>query len=235
MVVSERFELAQNFCNKLWNAARFALMNLENYSAAPVAAEALLVEDRWILSRLATVTAQTTAALDGYKFAEAARLLYDFAWDEFCSFYLEMVKSRLQDPAARPAAQRILAHVLDVLLRLLHPVTPFITEEIWQLLKAAAPVRGLREPATASQSVMIAPWPTADTKLQDAEIEAQFARFQAILAGLREVRSRQDIPPKTPIQFAVRTDDATRKSLETLIPYFASMAGATGTSWGPEM
>ncbi len=120
-VVSERFELGRNFCNKLWNAARFALMNLEGYTPGPVADKDLAVEDRWILSRLATVTQQTTDALGEYRYADAARVLYDFAWNEFCSFYVEMVKGRLQDDAARAMAQRVLAHTLDTLLRLLHP------------------------------------------------------------------------------------------------------------------
>jgi valyl-tRNA synthetase len=232
-VISERFELARNFCNKLWNAARFALLNLEAYTAGPVEMSALATEDRWILSRLSTVTEQVTAALDKFKFAEAARLLYDFAWDEFCSFYVEMVKTRLADPSSRPVAQRLLAHLLDAIVRLLHPMVPFITEEIWQRLAEAAPVRGLTAPARCSESVMIAGWPEVERGLQDAEIEARFAKFQAVLAGLREVRSRQNIPPKTPIHFAVKTDAATRKLLEPMAPYFASMAGATATVWGP--
>ena len=142
-VVSERFELARNFCNKLWNASRFALMNLEGYTPGAVADADLLVEDRWILSRLATVTQETTAALAEYRYADAAKSLYGFAWDEFCSFYVEMVKARLSDPAARPTAQRVLAHTLDTLLRLLHPMIPFVTEEVWQLLAEAAPQRGI--------------------------------------------------------------------------------------------
>ncbi|MGW8257353.1 MAG: class I tRNA ligase family protein, partial [Thermoguttaceae bacterium] len=96
-VVSERFELARNFCNKLWNASRFALMNLEDYTPGKVSDDDLLMEDKWILSRLATVTGQVTDALGEYRYADAARALYDFAWDEFCSFYVEMVKGRLQE------------------------------------------------------------------------------------------------------------------------------------------
>ncbi len=160
-VVSERFELARNFCNKLWNASRFALMNLEGYKAGPVDLKSLAVEDQWILSRLSTVTLQMSAALEQYKFADAARLLYDFAWDEFCSFYLEMVKSRLQDEKTRPTAQRILAHTLDTILRLLHPMSPFITEDVWQRLNEVAPTRGLTDLQAASESVMIADWPRA--------------------------------------------------------------------------
>ncbi len=167
-VVSERFELSRNFCNKLWNAARFALLNLSGYTPGDVPHETWTIEDRWILSRLATVTAQVTEALGAFHFGEAARELYDFAWDEFCSFYVEMIKTRLSDEASRPAAQRILAHVLDVLVRLLHPMTPFITEEIWQRLGEAAPERGLKSPVAAGESVMIArgprPMPPALTR-----------------------------------------------------------------------
>ena len=114
-VVSERFELARNFCNKLWNAARFALMNLDGYRPARSRMKRLKVEDRWIFSRLATVTGQVTRALESYRFADAARLLYDFAWDEFCSFYVEMVKAPAGGRGLRPTAQRVLAHVLDTI------------------------------------------------------------------------------------------------------------------------
>ncbi len=232
-VVSERFELARNFCNKLWNASRFALMNLQGYTPAPVSDAELLVEDRWILSRLATVTQATTDALAGYHFSEAARALYDFAWDEFCSFYVEMVKSRLADPAQRPVAQRVLAHTLDTLLRLLHPMMPFITEDVWQRLADFAPQRGVPHPIAPAESVMIAPWPLCDTARQDKQIEARFARFQETLKGLREIRNRQNIAPKIGIQFVARCDEATADLLRPMAPYFESMAGATATAWGP--
>ncbi len=234
-VVSERFEKGRNFCNKLWNAARFALMNLEGYSAAPVADKDLAVEDRWLLSRLATVTDEATTAFEKYQYSDACGALYEFAWDEFCSFYVEMVKSRLQEASSRPVAQRVLAHTLDTLLRLLHPVIPFITEEIWQLLGEACPQRGLDKPTAAAESIMIAPWPTADAKRQDREIEARFARFQELLKALREVRSRQNIPPKTTVRFSVRCDREMAKLLEPMLPYFETMGGATSVAWGPDV
>ena len=233
-VTSERFEQARNFCNKLWNASRFVLMNLEGYTPAPVTAKQLAVEDRWLLSRLATVTGEVTAALEGYHFADASRALYDFAWNEFCSFYVEMVKSRLSDPAARPVAQRMLAHTLDVLLRLLHPMVPFITEEVWQLLGQSAPERGLDRPIAGAASIMIAHWPAADVARQDGEIEARFALFQQVLGGLREVRSRQNIPPKTPLNFVVVCEPSEAALLAPMEPYFLSMANAHATGWGRE-
>jgi valyl-tRNA synthetase len=232
-VTSERFEQARNFCNKLWNASRFVLLNLEGYAPAPVAAKQLAVEDRWLLSRLATVTGEVTAALEGYHFADAARVLYDFAWNEFCSFYVEMVKSRLTDPATRPVAQRMLAHTLDALLRLLHPIVPFITEEVWQLLGQSALERGLDTPAAAAESIMIAPWPAADTARQDGVIESQFALFQQVLGGLREIRSRQNIP-KTALNFVVVCDPKVAGLLQPMEAYFVSMANAHAQERGPK-
>jgi valyl-tRNA synthetase len=236
-VVSERFEEARNFCNKLWNAARFVLLNLEGYEPGRVDAHEWTLEDRWILSRLTTVTDQVKRALDFYNFSVAARLLYDFAWDEFCSFYVEMVKTRLADPASRRVAQRILAHVLDTLARLLHPMVPFLTEEIWQRLAEVAHFRGVPNPEPAKDSVMIAEWPIPSKahKFLNLGIEGQFAKFQAMLAGLREVRSRQNIASKTPIHFSVRTDAETQALLEPMAPYFHSMAGAIATAWGADV
>jgi valyl-tRNA synthetase len=250
LVVSERFELGRNFCNKLWNAARFALLNLEGYTPGHVdeslrdsdarfgetrPREDLAIEDRWILSRLATVTRDVTEALERYGFADAARSLYGFAWDEFCSFYIEMAKYRLQNEATRAAAQRVLAHTLDVLLRLLHPMIPFLTEEVWQLLAQAAPQRGVPTPSKPAESVMIAPWPEADLTRQDATIESRFARFQEVLRGVREIRSRQNIQPKTKIDFVVRCEAEIAELLRPMEPYFGTLAGARARAMGPDV
>ena len=233
-VVSDRFELGRNFCNKLWNASRFALMNLEGYVAAPVAEEELTVEDRWILSRLATVTGQVTDALAVYKYADAARALYEFSWDEFCSFFVEMVKARLQDEETRPAAQRVLAHTLDTLLRLLHPMIPFLTEEVWQMLGKVASERGIAQLRQAEPSIMVAPWPEVEAARQDRQIEAQFERFQEVLKAVREIRSRQNVPPKKQIEFSVRCEVADADLVRPLEPYFVTMAAAQATAWGPD-
>ena len=233
-VVSDRFELARNFCNKLWNASRFALMNLDGFDPGKVADDELLVEDSWILSRLATVTQQVTDALDEYRFADAARTLYDFAWDEFCSFYVEMVKGRLQGRVQRAGdAQRVLAHTLDTLLRLLHPMIPFLTEDVWQRLNEVAPDRGIDVVESAAESIMRAPWPESDPARQDAEIEAQFARFQEVLRAVRDIRARQGVAPKTALSFYVRCEPAVADQLRPMEPYFASMANARAAAFGP--
>jgi len=235
LVVSDRFEVARNFCNKLWNASRFALLNLEGYTAGPVAESDLLVEDRWILSRLSTVTRQVTDALAAYRYADAARLLYDFSWDEFCSFYVEMVKARLQDEHARSTAQRVLAHTLDTLLRLLHPMIPFLTEEVWQLLGRLAPRRGLKTAEPAAESVMIAPWPESDPARQDPQIETRFSRFQEVMRAVRDIRSRQNVPPKRQLDFSVRCDATLADLLRPMEPCFGPMAGARAVGWGPKV
>lgn len=232
-VVSDRFELGRNFCNKLWNAARFALSNLEDYTPGEVQEEALLLEDRWLLSRLATVTRETTHALNTYRYADAARTLYDFAWDEFCSFYVEMTKARFGVPEQREVAQRVLAHALDTLVRLLHPMVPFLSEEIWSLLVEVAPKRGLPSPTEASESVCIAQWPEFDECLVNAAIESQFAEFQAVLGAVREIRSRQNIAMKESLEFRVTCSDEVAGRLKAMQPYFAKMANADASQLGP--
>ena len=234
-VVSERFELARNFANKLWNASRFALSGLDGYSFQPLTEEQLRLEDRWILSRLATVTHQVTSALTSYRFAEAARALYDFAWDEFCSFYIEMLKDRLRNADDRPVAQQMLAFSLDRLLRLLHPMIPFITEEVWQLLNVAAPVRGVTETEAGSKILMLAAWPEPLDHYRDETIESQFAQFQRTLGAVREIRSRQGIAPRTAVSFRVRCEAEVMTLLEPMESYFASMAQAQADGWGPQV
>ena len=243
-VVGERFEVARNFCNKLWNAARFVMMNLEtdntaenNIADIPFPdTKSLLLEDRWILGRLQRVVDETTAALDSYRFADAARGLYEFAWDDFCSFYVEMVKYRLSDEELKPTAKRILVHVLDVLLRLLHPMVPFVTEEIWQRLAEYAPVRGSDSKEPTAESIAIAAWPQKVSHVEySQEIGNQFEKFQETLRAVRDIRARQNVPPKTEIAFSVKCDKSVAELLEPMGPYFQSMSGAKATVWGPEV
>ena len=234
-VVSERFELGRNFCNKLWNAARFSIMNLEGFQPGPVGDDEMQIEDRWILSRLSTITDQVTGALEAYRYADAARVLYDFAWDEFCSFYVEMIKDRIRPPNPDPNAQRVLAQTLDTILRLLHPIIPFVTEEVWQLLAKAAPDRGLESPEPAAESIMIAPWPEYDRGRHDPLIEQQFSQFQSVLGSVREIRSERNIPPKAQVEFSVRCLPAVVDLLAPMEPYFQSMAAVTCTAWGPQV
>lgn len=231
-VVSERFEVARNFCNKLWNAARFVMINLEGFSPQELEVDQLPLEDQWILSRLATTTQAMTSAIKDYHHSEAARLVYDFAWDEFCSYYVEMAKPRLQDPKQRAATQQVLAHTLDQLLRLLHPMIPFITEAIWQQLSMFGSVRTLDGKPQEQKWLMRSQWPEADLSQRNERIEAQFATFVSVLSAIREIRSRQNIPPKADVQFAVECTKDKLDLLKPMMPFFDALAGATCESLG---
>ncbi len=216
---------------------RFAVcaLKLDGYEAAPIRDNEFEIEDRWILSRLTEVTGLVTQSLETYRYAEAARALYAFAWDDFCDYYIEMVKLRLDDDAARPVAQRMLTYVLDNLLRLLHPMMPFITEEIWQLLGKVAPERGLAKPQAAAESIMIADWPQADAARRDECIEQQMSQFQEILRSVRDIRSEQNIPPREEIEFSVRCDEQFAARLKPLEPYFEKLGNAKALAWASDV
>jgi valyl-tRNA synthetase len=201
---------ARNFCNKLWNAARFALLNGADAAAGLPDPGALSVPDRWILSRLAAVTAEVDELFEQFEFGKACEALYHFAWDEFCDWYLELAKVPLSggDPAAAAAAKAVLGHVLDQLLRLIHPVMPFVTEELWTSL-------------TGGDSVMVAPWPAGgvtghDTlagvpaSLQrDAAAEAQIEALMRLVTQVRRFRSDQGLRPTQPVPAVLAGIEAT--------------------------
>jgi valyl-tRNA synthetase len=170
---------SRNFCNKLWNATRFALLN-----GATVSGELpsqLPDADRWILSRLQAVITEVDALYERYEFAKIADLLYHFAWDEVCDWYVELAKISLASDNA-PATRRVLGEVFDALLRLLHPMIPFVTEALWTSL-------------TGGESVVVAPWPVADPSRADAGAERAVAAIQAVVTDVRRFRSDQGVKP----------------------------------------
>ncbi|MGB9919380.1 MAG: valine--tRNA ligase [Moorellales bacterium] len=199
----ERVEAARNFANKIWNAARFTLMNLEDFQeAGPSAPEEL--PDRWILSRLEAVTGEVTEYLEAYELGEAARVLYEFTWSEFCDWYLEMAKLRLygEDPARRRTAQRVLLQVLRELMKLLHPFMPFITEEIWNYLPGS------------EGSLMLADWPVP-TGRTDPQAEEAVQLLMEVIRGIRNLRGEMRLPPAQSVPvYLVAEAAATRSLLE---------------------
>ena len=232
-VVSEKFENSRNFVNKFWNAARFVLMNLDGYEPQPINVESLPVEDRWLLSRLATVTKQVSDAIDHFKFAEARSVIYDFAWNEFCSFYVEIAKPRLSDDQERAISQNVIVHGLDTLLRLLHPITPFVTESIWGFLGKIAPQRGL-QPKSVSELLMVAPWPAVDESHYDESIERQFAEFQEVVLAIRQIRASQSIKPQETVPVSIACSESSQNLLEPMSAYFGALAGADVVAVGPD-
>lgn len=234
-VVSERFETARNFVNKLWNASRFVLMNLDDYNPQYVRLATLPIEDKWLLSRLATVTRQVSEGVENYQFAEVSRILYDFAWDEFCSFYVEIAKPRLDDAEQRDTVQAMMVHGLDTLLRLLHPIMPFVTESIWSFLNVAAGQRGVPHPADPGQFLMQAAWPESDESHYDETIERQFNEFQQIVAAIRQIRASQNITPKQTVPVAIRCTPGSKSLLEPMTSYFGQLCNADVQSIGPDV
>ena len=204
---SPKFDIGRNFCNKLWNASRFAMMNLEGIDPAGFDAAKMDITDRWILSRLMYTIAETTRSLDEFKYSEPLALLYKFFWNDFCDWYLEWAKPRMQDERKRPIAQNVLAFVLDQTLRLLHPFVPFITEGIFQKLNEIAPVRrleGLIEAKNAA-GLVIAEWPRGIDSLKDANAEQQIDVIQTVIRTVRDIRSNRNIPPKELLVVSVKS------------------------------
>ena len=179
----------RNFCNKLWNASRFTLMNLEGFdpSGIDLNAHELSNADRWILTRLEEASRQTNSALDDYKFNEAASTLYAFTWHNFCDWYIEMAKDDLygDDPQAKLRVQSVLFTVLEQLLRLLHPIMPFITEEIWQVLPGQRPC----------ESIMQADYPDGSGLPTDSVGAERMELVMDVIRAIRNIRGEMDVPP----------------------------------------
>ncbi|MHC4527438.1 MAG: class I tRNA ligase family protein, partial [Planctomycetota bacterium] len=193
---SPKFDIGRNFCNKLWNASRFALANLEGTNADGFDQDKMTIVDRWILSRLAKTADQVTGQLDEFKFSEPLAQLYRFFWNDFCDWYLEWCKPRMQNEQQRPVAQNVLAFVLDQTLRLLHPFVPFITEGIFQKLNEIAPNRnlGLLTQCSQADALVTAKWPTGLGHLIDEEAEEHIVIIQKPVRAVRDIRNKYNVP-----------------------------------------
>jgi valyl-tRNA synthetase len=176
----EMVQGARSFCTKLWNATRFALINGATVEGG--LPETLIDADAWIISRLNSVIAEVDSLYERFEFAKIADLLYHFAWDEICDWYLELAKVTLADPAAAPTTKRVLGEVLDSLLRLLHPMIPFITEALWIEL-------------TGGESLVVASWPVAQPDRLAPAVEAAVADVQNVITEVRRFRSDQGLRP----------------------------------------
>ncbi|MEA5565675.1 valine--tRNA ligase [Anabaena sp. UHCC 0399] len=208
---SSSVEASRNFANKLWNAARFVMMNLDGQTPAqlgqPLATE---LSDRWILSRYHQVIQQTTNSIDNYGLGEAAKGLYEFIWGDFCDWYIELVKSRLQkdaDPESRRVAQQILAYVLEGILKLLHPFMPHITEEIWQTLT--------QQPADSQQTLALQPYPKADNNLINPTLETQFELLIGTIRTIRNLRAEAEVKPGVKVTANLQSENPQERQILT--------------------
>jgi valyl-tRNA synthetase len=207
---SSSVEASRNFANKLWNAARFVMMNLDGQTpqqlGEPSATE---LSDRWILSRYHQVVQQTNTYIDKYGLGEAAKGLYDFIWGDFCDWYIELVKSRLQksaDPASRRVAQQTLAYVLEGILKLLHPFMPHITEEIWQTLT---------QQGTSKQSLSTQRYPEPQANLINPTLEEQFELLIGTIRTIRNLRAEADVKPGAKVTVNLQTGSQNERQILT--------------------
>jgi len=207
-ISEERIEGYRHFINKIWNASRFALMHLDEQAvdASQPDAGPLSLPDRWILSRASRTVRQVTAALDQYNFNEAASAIYQFVWHEFCDWYLEWVKPALYgtDESAKASTRKVLLATLDTILKLLHPIAPFVTEEIWHALPGER------------TSLMTGPFPEPMPHFESSETEAAAACLMGIVGGIRNIRSELQVHPSAEVSvILVATDPARRNLLES--------------------
>ena len=197
----ERLEATRNFSNKIWNASRYVLMNLEDYEEGPRGE--LELADRWILSRYASTVEKVTETLENYDLGEAGRLLFEFIWNEFCDWYIELTKPRLynkEDVLARHTAQSVLFEVLEGTLRLLHPYMPFLTEEIWQNL----PMQG--------ESIMMQSWPEVPA-YKDALAESNMTLLMEAIKAIRNIRAEMKVAPGQKVEIMMLAPDKVQRAV----------------------
>ena len=200
---TDKMDAAWNFINKIWNASRYVLMNVGDLTLANLSiGQDLTLADRWILARLQTTIADVTRLFERFEFGEAGRILYSFIWDDYCDWYIEMTKEQLQDKeAANTTTKSILVYVLDQFLRLLHPIMPFVTEEIWQQIGGQ------------DKSIVVADYPLVNEAYQDSQVEAQMAQLMELIRAVRTIRNEMNTPLSKPVDLYIKVQDAAGQAL----------------------
>ena len=225
----KRLEGYRNFCNKIWNAARYVLMNTEDQDCGQHGGDlSLSLADRWIISELQRTEATVTRHLDEYRFDLAAQTIYDFVWNQYCDWYLELSKPVLWDDNASADAKRgtryTLVRVLEATLRLAHPIMPFLTEEIWQAIKGLAGVEG--------DTIMLQPYPVADDSKLDAQADADIEWLKGVISGVRNIRGEMKVPPSQELDllFAHGSADDKRR-MEENTAFLKKLAKLSSLNW----
>ncbi|MDB3967016.1 valine--tRNA ligase [Porticoccaceae bacterium] len=234
----KRLEGYRNFCNKIWNASRYVLMNATGEEGDQDCGQdnsddyKLTLADRWIISRLQSAETEVTAAIDSYRFDLAAQALYDFVWNEYCDWYLELSKPVLWDengdPAIQKGTRRTLVRVLEATLRLAHPMLPFISEEIWQNI---APLAGVKV-NPEGDTIMLQPFPVADKAQIDADADADIDWVKKVIVGVRNVRGEMNISPAKALPiYLARGDAEDKRRLDDNRQFLSKLASLESITW----
>ena len=220
--IDERVEASRNFANKIWNAARFILMNLESNSVIPLNTEKLAIEDKWILSTYNEIVKDVTENLDKFELGLAVQKLYDFIWDVFCDWYIEICKARLNgdDTEAKNTARSVLCYVFTNTLALLHPFMPFITEEIWQSLPHEGEV------------LMTTKFPQYSEELSFTAEAQEFGRIMDVIKAIRNRRAEMNVPPSK--KASVKISTSFKDTFEAGVSYICRLASASDVEIGDE-
>jgi valyl-tRNA synthetase len=241
---SSKFDLGRNFCNKLWNAARFVLMQLGEAGASaaePVDELKWTMADRWIVSRFNRTVAECDEAIANYRFDQYAKAAYDFFWRDFCDWYVECAKVQIKADATREQTRHVLAATLDGALRLLHPAIPFVTEKLWWRLNEIRPTRGLPgriacpQPGDGKryQSIMLAPWPAVGDVSQASEFI--FPKIQEIVTAIRTLRNDYKVEPRRTVTVSIKAPGDAPRQIELLKGQIETLTNSTLKAVGPDV
>lgn len=224
-VTSDRFENGRAFCTKLWNASRFAFMNLGQYQYQPLSYDELEEEDKWVLSCLTGAITEVNEHLEGYHPSAAIGAAREFFWNELCDWYLEFIKPRFNDEATARSARSVLAIAIDQVLRLFHPFVPYITESLWEKLAEQAPVRGLEKAVNCDGLLSLASWPRINESWKNAEVEKEFELLRDVVRAIRDLRSQYNVPPSKKIDATIKVGGEAEAVLKKLTGQLKHMAG----------
>ncbi len=220
LFANERLEVGRNFMNKLWNASRFVMMNLndEQYLSIDINSEKLDLPEKWILSRLQNTIKDVDRQLDRFHFNEAAKVIYEFVWSDYCDWYIEIAKTRFNGSDAKSAniSRAVSVRVLKKIIALLHPYSPFITEELWHHFKNED-----------EKDLIVSEWPKVDKNWVNRNAENKMSLLQELISAVRTIRSSMNVPPSRKAEMIIKTNATSAKTLqrhETIIKYLCRIS-----------
>lgn len=240
----ERFEYGRNFANKIWNASRFVLMNLDGVDNKDIDFEKLTIADKWILDKLNKTAKEVNENIKEFRIGEVAHILYDFFWNSYCDWYVEIAKIQLQDSELKANTQRVLRYVLDMSLRMLHPIMPHITERVWQLIPKAdceqranrlAELQGCADPLNASnqaaRALIVAEFPIFKEELEFPKEAQEMELVFETISSLRNVRQSFNISPSVKCDIEIRAEKSEKPIFEAIEAYIKRLARVENISY----